>query len=60
MKINRFQPAPPAPQFTMTFTQHEGWAIAAALAFYAERHPDAAERETWMDWAKRLDAELRR
>lgn len=44
----------------MVFTVSEGWAITAALAYYAEKHPGAAEREQWLTWAKALDTELRR
>jgi len=59
MRIKRTVPEPP-PTFVMTFTQHEGWAIVAALTSYAERHPDAAHSGDWLSWAKTLDAELRR
>jgi len=60
MKIERHAPEPPPPEFTMTFTRDDGWAIVAALAEYADAHSGARDRDTWKRWAKELDCELRR
>jgi hypothetical protein len=63
VKIDRIPPpVPPVPPpvFLLTFTRDEGWALTAALREYAERHPHAADKNEWLQWAKELDRELRR
>lgn len=59
MRIREFQPPAPPKQIEMTFERNDGWAIVAALAEYAERHPGAAEQEKWKRWARELDDVLR-
>lgn len=59
MKIRRYIPSPP-PEITMNFSFNDGWAVLAALRFYAENHPHAADRAEWFQWADDLDKELRR
>jgi hypothetical protein len=59
MKIERVIPQP-QPEFTMTFSRDDGWAIVAALSYYAEKHVGAVERDEWKQWAADLDKELRR
>lgn len=60
MKIASMKLPPPPRHIEMTFPQSEGWAIVAALSDYARAHPAAAEVESWREWAKTLDDELRR
>jgi hypothetical protein len=59
MKVERVIPRPP-PEFTMTFSKDEGWAIVAALREYSDKHPQAMDRDEWREWADVLDKELRR
>ena len=59
MRIERVRPQPPPTQFSMTFSMNDGWAVIAALKEYAERHPQAAEREQWKAWAAELDKTMR-
>lgn len=50
---------PPA-EFTMTFSQDEGWALRMALLDAHAKYVDAADREDWKKWAQELDGLLRR
>ncbi len=59
MRFKREIPKPP-PEIVMTFSEHEGWAVLAALTEWANDHPDAHDAETWRGWAKELDALLHR
>ena len=59
LRIERVVPTPP-PEIRMSFAVGDGWAIVAALAEYAERHPGAAQVQEWKRWASELDAVLRR
>lgn len=59
MRITAQIPQPPPKEIVMTFPKAEGWAIAAALAEYAERHPEAVRAALWNEWATRLDEILR-
>lgn len=58
MNIKRVVP-PVEPQFTLTFSRHEGWTVLGALRFWAEKHPIAADVAEWRTWAEELDRELR-
>ena len=59
MRIRRTIPQPP-PEFTMTFSRDDGWAIVMALRDAYLTYKSAVERDEWKKWADDLDKELRR
>lgn len=58
MKIERVVPA--EAMFQLTVTHEEAHTVAAALAFFAEKHEQAVHRYRWAAWASDLYRELHR
>jgi hypothetical protein len=49
-----------SPEFSLTFSRDDGWALVMALKDAYTKYPEAADREQWKQWAEDLDKELRR